>query len=156
MSNLRFFETVLSADFMPKTTYFWHPVLVKLWPFFEFQVSSSETAMELLTVSREFSKCRLSRVKLLKNFFFSCTKLRIFAIWKWKLCFFSLSFPENLQNWKKTKRDVVVSHFLKWKKKFLQVCKNPIVYLVFFYKKFWFPWNSIALIATITYRSLSF
>ena len=52
-------ETVLLADFMPKTPYFWHPVSVKLWPFFEFQVSFSETAVKLLTVSREFSKCRL-------------------------------------------------------------------------------------------------
>jgi len=60
------YETVLLADFMPKTTYFWHPVSVKLWPFFEFH-GFSETAVKLRTVSRGFSKCRCTSVKMLKN-----------------------------------------------------------------------------------------
>ena len=72
------YETVFLADFMPKMTYFWQPVSVKLWPFFEFQVSFSGTAVKLLTVSREFSKYRLPRVKVL--FFVLCTKSRIFPI----------------------------------------------------------------------------
>ena len=44
-SDYTFFETVLLADFMPKTTHFWHPVSVKLWSFFEFQSSFTETAV---------------------------------------------------------------------------------------------------------------
>ena len=43
-------ETVLLADSMPKTTYFWHPVSVLHWPFFEFHASFSETAVKLLAV----------------------------------------------------------------------------------------------------------
>ena len=113
-----FCETVLLADFMPKTTYFWHPVSVKLWPFFEFQVSFSETAVKLRTVSREFSKCRCTSVNLQKNIFFWCTKLRIFAIWKWNLCFFSLSFFEKSPNWKKQKKKLWFHIFWNSKKSF--------------------------------------
>ena len=127
-------ETVLLADFMPKTTYFWHPVSVKLWQFFEFHSSFSETAVKLRTVSREFSKCRCTSVKMLKNWFLGCTNLRFFAIWKWKLCFFFSVCVKNAHNWKK-KKSCGFTLFETQKKVFLQVGKYTSVNHPFFFAK---------------------
>ena len=101
LSQLHFFyETVLLADFMPKTTYFWQPVSVKLWPFFEFQVSFSVTAVKLRTVSREFRKRRCTSVNLQKTFFVM-HKIEKFCNLKMKFVFFFSLFLKNHQIGKK-------------------------------------------------------
>ena len=120
---------------MPKTPYFWHPVSVKLWPFFEFQISFSETAVKLVTVSREFSKCRLSGVKSPKNVFFYAQKWKFLQFENENCVFFSSVLVKIPENEKKQKKWCGFTLFETPKKVFLQVCKLPADNHVFFFTK---------------------